>query len=433
MNEKDVFDAISKSMREEERKNERRIHLARMSIFSLVLMMMSVSRLMLGEALNTRFVLVGMFSASCLGIGILLWRYFQDHRHSVLAKYLLVTLEVGFVFVLVLIVRYTMSREVYEVTSDIPAFLVLFLVNATSGLRFDFRLSAYSALASVVALTGLTIFDLHTHSMSHPYLVVTSLFKGMMLLGVALVSGYIGTSARKLVMHDYKEQSAKRYVTDLFGKYVTPEIRDLILAGRIPLNGARTEATVLIADLCEFTPYVEASEPEEVVMSLREYFTTMQSAVRRHQGLVLQYVGDEIEVAFGAPVPCDDHADKAVLAALEMNAHLGQLNRNRIREGKQPFRHRIGIHTGQVLAANTGSEDQPSYALIGDTVNVAARLQELNKTYGTDIIISASTKEHMRSDVRTQKLDTATLKGISRPIETYTLDGSEPRHIGDSQ
>ena len=254
-----------------------------------------------------------------------------------LAKYLLVTLDVAFVFVLVLIVRYTMSRDVYEVTSDIPAFLVLFLINAMSGLRFDFRLSAYSALASVVALAGLTIYDLHTHSMSHPYLVVTSLFKGIMLLGVALVSGYIGTSARKLVIHDYNEQREKRYVTDLFGKYVTPEIRDHILAGRIPLNGARTEATVLIADLCEFTPYVEASEPEEVVTSLRDYFTAMQSAVRRHQGLVLQYVGDEIEVAFGAPVPCGDHADKAVLAALEMNAHLGQLNRNRVRRGQTAF------------------------------------------------------------------------------------------------
>ena len=122
MNDKELLDAVTKSINEEERKNERRIHLARMSIFSLVLIMMSVSRLMLGEALNTRFVLVSLFSALCIGIGILLWRYYQDYRHAALAKYLLVTLDVAFVFILVLIVRYTMSRDIYEMTSDIPAF-----------------------------------------------------------------------------------------------------------------------------------------------------------------------------------------------------------------------------------------------------------------------------------------------------------------------
>ena len=148
MNDKELLDAVTKSINEEERKNERRIHLARMSIFSLVLIMMSVSRLMLGEALNTRFVLVSLFSALCIGIGILLWRYYQDYRHAALAKYLLVTLDVAFVFILVLIVRYTMSRDIYEMTSDIPAFLVLFAINAMSGLRFDFKLSAYSAAAS---------------------------------------------------------------------------------------------------------------------------------------------------------------------------------------------------------------------------------------------------------------------------------------------
>ena len=264
MNDKDIINSAIKSILEEERKNERIIHLARISVFTLVLIMMSVSRLMLGEALNTRFLLVSLFSASCIAIGILLWRYY-NHRHSSLAKYLLVTLDIAFVFILVLIVRYTMSRDIYEMTSDIPAFLVLFMVNAMSGLRFDFKLSMYSAVASIMALFGLTLYDLQTHVMSHPYLVVTTLFKGFILLGVAFISGYIGSSAKKLVIHDHLEQREKRYVKDLFGKYVTPEIRDQILAGRIPLNGERTEATVLIADLSDFTPYVEENSPEEVI------------------------------------------------------------------------------------------------------------------------------------------------------------------------
>ena len=422
MNDKDIVNSAIKSVLEEERKNERIIHLARISVFTLVLIMMSVSRLMLGDELNTRFLLVSLFSASCIAIGILLWRYYNDHRHSSHAKYLLVTLDIAFVFILVLVVRYTMSRDIYEMTSDIPAFLVLFLVNAMSGLRFDFKLSIYSAVVSVMALFGLTLYDLQTHVMSHPYLVVTTIFKSFILLGVAFISGYIGSSAKKLVIHDYLEQREKRYVKDLFGKYVTPEIRDQILADKIPLNGERKEATVLIADLGDFTPYVEENSPEEVVKSLRKYFTAMQKSIRRHQGLILQYVGDEIVAAFGAPVACSDHASRAMQAAMEMQKNLQNLNMARAREGKQPFRHRIGIHTGEVLAGNTGSEDQPSFTLIGDTVNIASRLQEFNKKRGTEVIFSTATREKIPDHIRVRKLDSARLKGITRPIEIFTFD-----------
>ncbi len=422
MNDKEILSSVTKTITQEESKNERIIHLARMSVFSLVLIVMTLSRLTLGEELNLRFVLVGLLSVLCIGIGILLWHYYNVQKHVSLAKYLLVTLDIVFVFILVLIVRYTMGRDVYEITSDIPAFLVLFVVNAMSGLRFDFKLSVYSAVASVMVLLGLTIYDLQSHIMSHPYLVIMSIFKGIILLGVAFISGYIGSSAKKLVIHDYKEQREKSYVKNLFGKYVTPEIRDQILAGRIPLNGERKEATVLIADLCDFTPYVEENSPEEVVKSLRDYFTVMQKAARRHQGLVLQYVGDEIEVAFGAPLPCTDHAGRAIQTAVEMKKKLERLNDARVRAGKRPFRHRIGIHTGEVLAGNTGSQDQPSYALIGDTVNLASRLQELNKDLGTEIIFSAVTREKMRIDISVRKLEAARVKGVSQPIEIFTLE-----------
>ena len=422
MNEKEIINSAIKNILEEERKNERKIHLARISVFTLVLIMMTVSRLMMGEELNTRFFLVSLFSASCIVIGVLFSRYYNSHSNSSLAKYLLVSLDIAFVFILVLIVRYTMSRDIYEMTSDIPAFLVLFLVNAMSGLRFDFKLSMYTAVASVMALFALAMYDLQTHVMSHPYLIITTLFKGFILLGVAFISGYIGSSAKKLVIHDHLEQREKRYVKNLFGKYVTPEIRDQILAGKIPLNGERTEATVLIADLGDFTPYVEENSPEEVVNSLRKYFTVMQKSIRRHQGLVLQYVGDEIVAAFGAPLACADHASRAMQAAMEMQKNLHNLNKERAREGKKPLRHRIGIHTGEVLAGNTGSEDQPSYTLIGDTVNIASRLQEFNKQRGTEVIFSIATREEIPDHVRVRKLESARLKGISRPIEIFTFD-----------
>ncbi len=126
----------------------------------------------------------------------------------------------------------------------------------------------------------------------------------------------------------------REMIRDTFGKYVTPEIRDEILAGRIPLNGKRTEATILFCDLRDFTPFVEKTDAEEVIMSMRAYFTAMQKAIGEYGGLVLQYVGDEIEAVFGVPLPYLDHPDKAVLAALEMRTRLEELNELRLREGK---------------------------------------------------------------------------------------------------
>lgn len=221
---------------------------------------------------------------------------------------------------------------------------------------------------------------------------------------------------REIVEHERAEGGLR-----IFGRYVTPEIRDKILDDRIPLNGEKIEATVLFADLRDFTRYVEETDPEEVIRSIRAYFTAMQRTIRRHQGLVIQYAGDEIEAAFGVPLPYEDHAAKAVQAALEMRRSLEELNNGRVKEGKMPFRHGIGIHTGELLAGNTGSEDQLSYALIGDTVNLAARLQDLNKGFGTDIILSATTRKHLDDSFELKELTTTEVKGKTRPVEIFTL------------
>ncbi|EFK10756.1 adenylate and Guanylate cyclase catalytic domain protein [delta proteobacterium NaphS2] len=212
-------------------------------------------------------------------------------------------------------------------------------------------------------------------------------------------------------------------IRETFGKYVTPEIRDMILAGRVPLNGERTQATVLFADLRGFTRYVEAASPEAVIKSMRAYFTAMQRAIRFHQGLVLQYAGDEIEAVFGVPLKYDDHAQKAVLAALEMRKSLKELNRRRIEQNMTPFRHGIGIHTGEVLAGNTGSEDQLSYALIGDTVNMASRIEGLTKKYRCDILASEETLKGFKGPLKAEKQPPIRVKGFSSPITTYRIIG----------
>jgi adenylate cyclase len=211
------------------------------------------------------------------------------------------------------------------------------------------------------------------------------------------------------------------FVKETFGKYVTREIRDEILAGRVGLEGEQREVTILFADLRDFTPWVEATEPREVVRDLNRYFGEMEAAVRRHGGLVLQFIGDEIEAVFGAPVPAPDHPRRAVRAALDMRARLAAFNSARAAGGKRLLRHGIGVHTGTVLAGNIGSGERLSYALVGDAVNLASRIQDLTKTAGADILISATTRAALEGAVAVTPLPAARVKGRSAEVEVFAV------------
>ncbi|MBA7679812.1 Adenylate cyclase 1 [subsurface metagenome] len=147
----------------------------------------------------------------------------------------------------------------------------------------------------------------------------------------------------------------------------------------------------------------------------------MTEAIKENRGLVLQYVGDEIEAVFGAPVSYDDHTDMAVEAALGMRRRLILLNQNLEKQGFSPFQHGIGIHTGAVLAGNIGSKDRISYALVGDTVNLASRIGGLTKEFSCDIILSQTTYNLLTGDFSTEQLSAVKVKGKKEGVMIYKL------------
>src|SRR5215470_275508 len=208
-------------------------------------------------------------------------------------------------------------------------------------------------------------------------------------------------------------------IRETFGRYVTREIRDEILAGRASVEVRLEEVTILFADLRDFTPWVERTGPREVVRDLNEYFTEMEAAIRAQRGLVLQYIGDEIEAVFGAPLSAPDHADRALAAALEMRSRLAGLNTRRTEAGKPPLRNGIGIHSGTVLAGSIGSAERTTYALVGDAVNLASRIQGLNKELGTEILVSEATRSRLRADAALEQLPAVRVKGKSVEVSVY--------------
>jgi len=209
------------------------------------------------------------------------------------------------------------------------------------------------------------------------------------------------------------------FIKETFGKYVSREIRDEILAKRIPLDGELKEVTLLFADLRNFTPLVERTSPREVVKIINYYFEEMEKIITAKCGLVLQFIGDEIEAVFGAPIALPDHPDRALQAALAMQEHLDRVNRILAEQGHAPLTHGIGVHTGEVVAANIGSPHRLSYALVGDAVNVASRLQGLNKQFDTHIITSKTTLDLAAQSYPFEKLPATNLRGKSRNIMIF--------------
>jgi class 3 adenylate cyclase len=215
-----------------------------------------------------------------------------------------------------------------------------------------------------------------------------------------------------------KENQRLKEVFDLFA---SPEISVEILSREELRGGEVREVTLLFSDLRGFTTLSEELSPQEVVHTINSYFEAMSEAIVSCGGIVLQYVGDEIEAVFGAPVDDPNHADKAVSAALAMRSALNRLNRDRKELGLAPLAHGVGAHTGKALAGIVGSRRKISYAMVGDTVNLASRIQELNKQVGGDILISGETYRALTVPRKVKGPLKVCVTGKSQDVEVFRL------------
>jgi adenylate cyclase len=233
--------------------------------------------------------------------------------------------------------------------------------------------------------------------------------------GVAL---FAGTAYQYFV-----EGAEKRVVKRLFGRYVSKDVYQQLLANPdlAELGGRRRDMTVLFSDIRGFTSVTEKGDPEVLVAQLNEYFSRMVAIVFRHQGTVDKFVGDMVMALFGAPLDDADHAEHAVAAAVEMVGELGELNRKWAGEGLPRLDIGIGVNSGGMIAGNIGSSAIMSYTVIGDNVNLGSRLESLNKDYRTRIIISEATRSRLHGNYEIRPLGDVVVKGKTRPVAIFEV------------
>ncbi len=221
----------------------------------------------------------------------------------------------------------------------------------------------------------------------------------------------------------FVEGREKRKVKRLFGRYVSKDVYDQLL--RNPelavLGGRRRDMTVLFSDIRGFTSVTEKGDPEALVAQLNEYFSRMVDVVFRHGGTVDKFVGDMVMALFGAPVDDSDHGEHAVAAAVDMVRELGELNERWAAEGRKRLDIGIGINSGEMIAGNIGSASIMSYTVIGDNVNLGARLESLNKDYRSRIIISDATRARLKGTYDLRALGEVVVKGKTRPVSIFEV------------
>jgi adenylate cyclase len=239
---------------------------------------------------------------------------------------------------------------------------------------------------------------------------------------LALVFAFVGDLAWKY----FVEGRDKRLIKKVFSRYVSKDVFDQLVANPslAELGGARRHMTVLFSDIRGFTTMSEKGTPEDVVAQLNHLFTRMVGVVFHHHGTVDKFVGDMVMALYGAPLDDEDHADHAVQTALAMIGALQQMNVEWQSQGKPTLDIGIGINTGDMVAGNIGSDTIMSYTVIGDAVNLGARLESLNKEYGTRIIISEFTRARLKGQYDIHPLGDVVVKGKSQPVAIFEVKHS---------
>lgn len=221
------------------------------------------------------------------------------------------------------------------------------------------------------------------------------------------------------------EQRRSEWVTSIFGKYVSESIVDRLVQGEITPNmdGQHKELTILFADLRSFTSISEQLSAQQTTQLLNTFFAAMIPQIQDRQGTVDKLIGDAIMAFFGAPVTYADHAKQAATAALNMLQTLHELKLNNDLPGIQQLEIGIGLNSGEVTVGNLGCEDFMDYTVIGDNVNLAARMEGLNKVYGSHILLSEQTAKLLDDNFTVRELDLVRVKGKHNTTNLYELVG----------
>ncbi len=422
-----ISEQVRESLLREEIKNERLITRGRLIVYGVNLVLLAVISILIKRWDTSTVLNISVFAALSLALFFLvlfLDRFFTTERYRPWLTYVLTTLDLVFIAVAIVINRNATNAPTYVMSADAAPFYGLFLINALSGLRLDIRHSHYCAAGSMAVFIAFSAIDLPYVAAGGPVPIVSSVMKGVLLVGTAYASGIIGIRARKLVIENLEEQQGRNLITAVLGRYLPGPAAEKILSGDVELSGEERTVTVLFSDIRDFTGISERLSPYEVVGLLNRYLEHMVKIVFTHDGTLDKFLGDGFMAIFGAPFPHGDDPRRAVMAAVQMRSALAQFNQSLAEQYRiVSLGMGIGIATGPAVVGTIGSVERMEYTAIGDTVNTASRIMQAGRRLRTDIVVDGETYRAVADVVSARRVSPTRLKGKDTPVDLYKIIG----------
>ncbi|MGD0036882.1 MAG: adenylate/guanylate cyclase domain-containing protein [Bacteroidota bacterium] len=294
-------------------------------------------------------------------------------------------------------------------------FLIIMLSFLSAFIFFHIRklTTAIATFISIILLyVGFTFFLFYQEKFWLPIITPS----------IALISTFAFSAFFSYATEDRQRRELRR----AFNRYLSPTIVSQIVdnSGALELGGHTIEGTVFFSDIKNFTCTAESMQPKELVLYLNEYFSIISDLILKQEAMLDKYIGDAVMAIFGAPIPKSNHAKLACLTALEIQQALSMHYNNKSAQTPH-FITRIGLNSGKMVVGNIGSSKRLDYTAIGDTVNLASRIEGANKFFGTKILITETVYEQAKDVIETRELDFICVKGKNSPVRIYELLGEK--------
>ena len=303
----------------------------------------------------------------------------------------------------------------------LPPTFVYFIFILRSTLRLDFALSSFTGLVAALEYAGLALIVVgpRTQTEDGTGSLPHHLGKACILLVSGIAAGFVARRLRKSFVNTLESIEDRNRVLNVFGQHVSPAVAEQLLAQKADVKSEVREVCVMFLDIRDFTAFAAKRTPEEVVGYLNSVFEFMIESVNAHHGIVNKFLGDGFMAIFGAPLRDEDHCRHGVEAGLSIIAKVAEL----VAAGKIPAtRVGIGLHAGRAVVGNVGSAMRKEYTVIGDVVNVASRVEALNKQFGSQLLVTEQVREAsgMAQEAWIAK-PPLTVRGRDEPVLIYEL------------
>jgi adenylate cyclase len=392
------------------------------AVLSVIIAIIGVAQLFRGHDLPAYkwAVIIGAAAVIYELITRKIFDYYLRHNREppALGRYLNAAIETSIPTIVIIAFMKTMDANV-ALTSG--AVLTYYFFIILSALRLDFWLSAFTGAVAGVSYAGLVIWcldELRNGLTDVPERVGGYILRPIFLLLGGIVAGLVAKQIRAGVVRSMRAAEERRQIVQMFGQHVSPAVVDQLLANPADQHSQLREVCILVLDIRNFTGFSEAAAPDDTVALLNRLWGFSVDIVNHHQGIVNKFLGDGFMAVFGAPLSIGNSCQSALNSAREILAEVERASD----AGEIPMiRVGIGIHAGEALVGNIGSLERREYTVIGDVVNVTFRIEQLNKEFGSKLLISEQVQQATGAAAPTEAPALLQVRGRQTAVQVYKL------------